>query len=67
MNATYYALIRRHDDGRLSAWIPDIPDVMASGLSEEEVIQELSRGARRHLQETDERGCLGRRREGSMN
>jgi hypothetical protein len=56
MSASYYALIRRHDNGRLSAWVPDIPDVTASGSIEEEVIRELTRSARRHLQEADNKG-----------
>lgn len=56
MNASYYALVQSDDDGGYSAWIPDIPGITAAGPSEKEAIRELSRCARRYLQEIDEKG-----------
>jgi predicted RNase H-like HicB family nuclease len=48
-NACYYSLIEREDDGRFVAWVPDLPGVTATGLTEEEVLRGLSRSARQCL------------------
>lgn len=51
MDACYYSLIRRAEDGRFVAWVPDLPGVTAAGSSEDEVLRELSRSARERLHE----------------
>ena len=49
MDACYYSLIRRTNDGDFVGWVPDLPGVMASGVSEAEIIYRLSRDARELL------------------
>jgi predicted RNase H-like HicB family nuclease len=49
MDGCYYSLIRRTRDGEFVGWVPDLPGVMASGVSEAEVIYRLSRDARELL------------------
>ena len=49
LDACYYSLIDRHDDGGFSGWIPDLPGVMASGRTEEEVVKKLFGDARECL------------------
>ena len=42
----YYSLIRRTPDGQFVGWVPDLPGVGASGVSEAEIVYRLSRDAR---------------------
>ena len=49
MTASYYSLIRHAQDGHYVGWVPDLPGVMASGVSEAEIVYRLSRGARELL------------------
>jgi predicted RNase H-like HicB family nuclease len=42
----YYSLIRRTPDGQFVGWVPDLPGVEASGVSEAEIVYRLSRDAR---------------------
>ncbi|WP_421997698.1 type II toxin-antitoxin system HicB family antitoxin [Reyranella sp.] len=51
MDACYYALIDRSEDGDFSGWIPDLPGVAASGQTEGEVLRRLSGRARDCLHE----------------
>ena len=45
----YYSLIRRTQDGQFVGWVPDLPGVVASGVSEAEIVYRLSRDARELL------------------
>ena len=45
----YYSLIRRTEDGEFVGWVPDLPGVTASGVSEAEIVYRLSRDARELL------------------
>lgn len=45
----YYSLIRRTQDGQFVGWVPDLPGVTASGVSEAEIVYRLSRDARELL------------------
>ena len=45
----YYSLIRRAQDGQFIGWVPDLPGVVASGVSEAEIVYRLSRDARQLL------------------
>ena len=56
MDAAYYSLIRRTQDGQYVGWIPDLHSVSASGVSEAEVIYRLSRDARELLDKIVARG-----------
>lgn len=49
MDASYYSLIRHAQDGHYVGWVPDLPGVVASGVSEAEIIYRLSRDARELL------------------
>jgi predicted RNase H-like HicB family nuclease len=49
MDTSYYSLIRKAEDGRFVAWVPDLPGVTAAGPNEDEVLRELSRSAREFL------------------
>jgi predicted RNase H-like HicB family nuclease len=42
----YYSLIRHTQDGQYAGWVPDLPGVVASGVSEAEIVYRLSRDAR---------------------
>lgn len=55
MDACYYSLVRRGEDGRFFGWVPDLPGVTAAGLVEKDVIRELSRNARQHVRALVER------------
>jgi len=46
MESSYYSLIRNTEDGQYVGWVPDLPGVMASGVSEAEIMYRLSRDAR---------------------
>ncbi len=56
MDACYYSLIRRTEDGRVVAWVPDLPGIAATGSRQDEVIRELSRSAREYLHEISDMG-----------
>ena len=56
MENCYYSLIRRAQDGLMVGWIPDLPGVTASGLVEDDVIRDLSRGARALLEKMIDKG-----------
>jgi len=49
MDTCYYSLIRHTQDGQYVGWVPDLPGVKASGVSEAEIIYRLSRDARELL------------------
>ncbi|CAN5923111.1 hypothetical protein BH11PSE3_BH11PSE3_12660 [soil metagenome] len=49
MDACYYSIIERAEDGRFAAWVPDLPGVTADGTTEDEVLQRIFRGARERL------------------
>jgi predicted RNase H-like HicB family nuclease len=49
MDTSYYSLIRHAQDGQYVGWMPDLPGVTASGVSEAEIIYRLSRDARQLL------------------
>lgn len=49
LDACYYSLIERADDGRFMGWVPDLPDATASGRTEDEVVHQLSQTTRRCL------------------
>lgn len=49
MDASYYSLIRQAQDGQYVGWVPDLPGVLVSGVSEAETIYRLSRDARELL------------------
>ncbi|MGD9886261.1 MAG: type II toxin-antitoxin system HicB family antitoxin [Reyranella sp.] len=49
VDACYYSLIERADDGRFVGWIPDLPGVTAAGYTEDETLRALSRNTRLHL------------------
>jgi predicted RNase H-like HicB family nuclease len=46
LDACYYSIIERADDGGFAGWIPDLPRATAIGNTEEEVLRGLSRSAR---------------------
>jgi predicted RNase H-like HicB family nuclease len=48
-DACYYSLIERTEDGNFMAWVPDLPGVTATGATERDVLQLISRGARERL------------------
>lgn len=50
LDASYYSLIERTKDGRLTAWVPDLPSVMITGDTEE-VIRTLSQTIRQCVRE----------------
>lgn len=52
MDTCYYSIIERTEHGSFEAWVPDLPGVIADGITEEEVLQRVFRNARdclRHL------------------
>jgi predicted RNase H-like HicB family nuclease len=56
MDDSYYSLIRHTDDGHYVGWVPDLPGVTASGVSEAEIVYRLSRDARELLDRILARG-----------
>ena len=48
-DACYYSLIERAEDGLFLGWVPDLPGATASGRTEEEVLNQLSRSTRQRL------------------
>ncbi len=51
LDASYYSLIERTEDGRFTAWVPDLPGVAITGNTEEEVIRTLSQTIRQCVRE----------------
>lgn len=49
MDACYYSIIERAENGRFAAWVPDLPGVTADGPTEEEVLRSVFREARERL------------------
>jgi hypothetical protein len=58
MENCYYSLIRRAQDGLMVGWIPDLPGIMASGMQEDDIVRELSKGARALLDKMIGKGLL---------
>jgi len=56
MEACYYSLIRRTQDGQLVGWVPDLPGVTACGVREDEVVHQLSRDAKALLRRIADKG-----------
>lgn len=56
MDVCYYSLMRRAEDGRIVAWVPDLPGITVTGSREDEVLRELSRSARECLHEMNVKG-----------
>ena len=46
LDASYYSVVERAQDGRFIAWVPDLPGISISGDTEEEVIRALSQTIR---------------------
>jgi predicted RNase H-like HicB family nuclease len=51
MDASYYSVVERAQDGRFIAWVPDLPGISISGETEEEVIRALSQTIRQCVRE----------------
>jgi predicted RNase H-like HicB family nuclease len=51
MDACYYSIIERAEDGHFWGWVPDLPGVTADGLTEQEVLDRLVRGVRECLRD----------------
>ncbi|MPZ31994.1 MAG: hypothetical protein GEV13_13505 [Rhodospirillales bacterium] len=51
LDASYYSLIERAQDGRFVAWVPDLPGISITGDTEEEVIHALSQTVRQCVRE----------------
>lgn len=49
MDACYYSIIERGEDGHFWGWVPDLPGVSADGLTEKEVVDRLVGGVRECL------------------
>ena len=49
LDACYYSLIERTDDGGFVGWVPDLPGATASGRTEDEVVHQLSESTRQRL------------------
>lgn len=49
MDACYYSIIERGEDGHFRGLVPDLPGVSADGLTEQEVVDRLARGVRECL------------------
>lgn len=49
MEACYYSIIERAEDGHFWAWVPDLPGVTADGATEQEVVDRLFRNVRECL------------------
>ena len=49
MDACYYSIIERTEQGGFAAWVPDLPGVSAGGATEEEVLHGVFRLARERL------------------
>lgn len=49
MDACYYSIIERGEDGHFWGWVPDLPGISADGATEKEVADRLLRGVRECL------------------
>jgi predicted RNase H-like HicB family nuclease len=49
MDASYYSIIERSDDGYFHGWVPDLAGVRADGRTENEVVDRLFREVRECL------------------
>ena len=49
MDACYYSIIERSDDGHFHGWVPDLAGVRADGCTEKEVVDRLFRESRECL------------------
>ena len=49
MDACYYSIIERSDDGHFHGWVPDLAGVTADGCTEKEVVDRLFRESRECL------------------
>jgi predicted RNase H-like HicB family nuclease len=49
MDASYYSIIERAEDGHFHGWVPDLAGVSADGRTEKEVIDRLFREVRERL------------------
>ena len=49
MDASYYSIIERSEDGSFHGWVPDLAGVRADGGTEKEVVDRLFREARECL------------------
>jgi predicted RNase H-like HicB family nuclease len=46
LDASYYSVIERGEDGRFFAWVPDLPGIRVTGQTEAQVIRALSQQIR---------------------
>ena len=46
MDASYYSIIERGEDGHFWGWVPDLPGISADGVTEKEVADRLLRRVR---------------------
>ena len=46
MDACYYSIIERAEDGQFRGWVPDLAGVQADGCTEKEAVDRLFREAR---------------------
>ncbi len=51
MDASYYSIIERGEDGHFWGWVPDLPGISADGLTEKEVAGRLLRRVRECLRD----------------
>ena len=49
MDASYYSIIERGEDGHFWGWVPDLPGISADGETEKEVADRLLRRVRECL------------------
>jgi len=49
VDACYYSIIERSDDGHFHGWVPDLAGVTADGCTEKEVVDRLFRESRECL------------------
>ncbi|GEP55065.1 type II toxin-antitoxin system HicB family antitoxin [Reyranella soli] len=49
MDASYYSIIERGEDGHFWGWVPDLPGISADGETEKEVADRLLRSVRECL------------------
>jgi len=49
VDASYYSIIERSDDGYFHGWVPDLAGVRADGCTEKEVVDRLFREVRECL------------------
>lgn len=49
MDASYYSIIERGEDGDFWGWVPDLPGISADGVTEKEVADRLLRRVRECL------------------